>query len=174
MPALKITIRLATLQDAETIAKLSRETFYDTFAEYNTKDDIDLFMNEQFTEESLMDEVGISSNIFLLAYSGDELAGYAKLREGKSPIELKEFKAMEIARIYASRDKIGKGVGMNLMQRSIEIAKQKNKNLIWLAVWEKNQRAFNFYTKWGFERFGTQIFVLGTDLQKDWLMRKTL
>jgi ribosomal protein S18 acetylase RimI-like enzyme len=60
------------------------------------------------------------------------------------------------------------------MEKSIDFAKQKRKQIIWLGVWEKNQRAIDFYHKWGFENFGEQIFLLGTDLQTDLLMKKEL
>jgi ribosomal protein S18 acetylase RimI-like enzyme len=79
---------------------------------------------------------------------------------------------MEIARIYAMKQMIGKGAGKILMQSSIDIAKEKNKAVIWLGVWEKNQRAIDFYTKWGFEKFDETDFLLGSDVQRDWLMRK--
>jgi ribosomal protein S18 acetylase RimI-like enzyme len=81
---------------------------------------------------------------------------------------------MEVARLYAMKHLIGKGAGKVLMQSGIEIAKEKNKEMIWLGVWEKNQRAIDFYTKWGFEKFDEADFLLGNDVQKDWLMRKHL
>ncbi|MEJ7740757.1 MAG: GNAT family N-acetyltransferase [Chitinophagaceae bacterium] len=174
MTAEQITLRLATTRDAETIAAISRKTFYDTFAEFNTAEDIRIFLNEQFTKESLIKEVGVRYNTFFLAYQGHDVAGYVKLRDHLIPRELKGEQAMEIARIYATHEMIGKGVGKKLMQHSIEVSKQRNKQVIWLAVWEKNERAMEFYTKWGFEIFSKQIFILGTDLQKDWLMKKRL
>ena len=44
----------AAKKDAELIADISRQTFYDTFAEHNTKEDMDKFMSEQFTRGRLM------------------------------------------------------------------------------------------------------------------------
>ena len=170
----EISIRLADKQDAEIIADLSRKTFSETFAPFNTLKDMDIFLKEQFTKASLMSEVGVSFNTFFLAYAGEELAGYIKLRERENPKELNGLKSLEIARIYATASMVGKGVGSKMMQHSIDIAHQKQKQVIWLAVWEKNHRALEFYSKWGFEIFGKQVFVLGTDLQKDWLMKKTL
>lgn len=64
MTAEQITLRLATTRDAETIAAISRKTFYDTFAEFNTAEDIRIFLNEQFTKESLIKEVGVRYNTF--------------------------------------------------------------------------------------------------------------
>ena len=170
----EITMRLATIADAETIAEFSRRTFYETFAPHNTTDDMELFMNEQFTRQLLIEEVGVPSNIFFLAYAGAELAGYIKLRDGINPKELNGFGALEIARIYAAIEMIGKGVGNVLMQQAINIAQEKNKEFVWLAVWKKNNRAIDFYTRWGFKKFGQQVFLLGRDVQKDWLMKKAL
>lgn len=169
-----ITVRLATKHDAGLIADMSRQTFYDTFASQNTKEDMDKFMNEQFTREALMEEVGAENNIFLLAYDEEQPVGYVRIRENNNPPSLGTSNAIEIARIYAATTAIGKGIGRTLMQKCIEIAKARNRELVWLGVWEKNQRAIDFYIKWGFEKFADHDFVLGNDVQKDWLMKKKL
>ena len=169
-----ITIRFATKHDAKLIADMSRQTFYDTFASQNTKEDMDKFMNEQFTREALMEEVGTENNIFLLAYDEEKPVGYARIRENNNPPSLGTSNAIEIARIYAATHAIGKGIGKMLMQKCIEIAKAGNREVVWLGVWEKNKRAIDFYIKWGFEKFADHDFVLGNDVQKDWLMKRTL
>lgn len=170
----QVEIRPATYEDAEIIADLSRSTFYDTFSEHNSSKNMELFLKEQFTRTRLVSEVGAKGNTFFLAYFGGELAGYVKLREGEPPKHLKGLKALEIARIYVVKTFIGHGVGRQLMQVSLDVGREKNLDVAWLAVWEHNPRAFNFYKQWGFDIFGTQIFLLGYDLQKDWLMKKLL
>ena len=169
-----VFIRYATEKDAELIADISRQTFYDTFSAVNTKENMDKFMIEKFTKENLMAEVGAPGNIFLLAYNNDEIVGYARLRENNNPKKLNGLSTLEIARIYATKNAIGKGVGKALMEKSISIAKEKGKQLIWLGVWKENQSAINFYTKWGFKIFDEHDFILGNDVQKDWLMKKTI
>ena len=169
-----ITIRLATPADAALVADLSRQTFYDAFAADNTPEDIEKFMNEQFTREKLMAEVTDPASIFLLAMMGDEVAGYARIREAPNPPELGDAAAIEIARIYAVTTTIGKGVGSALMQHCLTIAQEKQKKVVWLGVWEHNRRAIDFYTKWGFRKFGDHVFVVGNDPQTDWLMKKEL
>ncbi len=171
---MNLTVRYATNRDAGLIADISRQTFYETFAVDNRKEDMDKFLSEQFTKGKLMMEVGSPENIFLLAHNGDEVAGYAKLRDAKQPEKLNNLKAIEIARIYAMTNMIRKGVGNLLMQTSISIAKEKGKEIIWLGVWEKNIRAIEFYRKCGFEKFDVSDFLLGDDVQCDWLMKKTL
>jgi ribosomal protein S18 acetylase RimI-like enzyme len=170
----EIIIKEATAGDAALIADLSRRTFYDSFAAYNTVEDMDKFMNEQFSREKLMAEVGAPGNIFLLAYCNGEVAGYVRLKELPDITMPANVPAIEISRIYAVETSIGKGVGSALMQYCIDLARRRNKQVIWLGVWEKNQRAIDFYKKWGFERFGEHEFVLGTDVQTDWLMKKPL
>ena len=171
---MNLTIREATKDDAILIADLSQQTFYETFAADNTKEDMELFLTKQFTKGKLILEVGASENTFLLAYYNDEVAGYVKLRESRPPKSLGNESALEIARIYSMKHLIGKGVGKTLMQASIETARQKGKALVWLGVWEKNKRAINFYTQWGFEKFDETFFLLGDDMQKDWLMKKNV
>jgi diamine N-acetyltransferase len=169
-----ITIRIATINDAELIADISRQTFHDTFASHNTKENMDKFMNETFSKEILIKEVGTPDNIFLLAYNEEEPVGYVRMRENNNPPELGNINAIEIARIYATSNSIGKGVGKALMQKCIEIAIEKKAAAVWLGVWQENHRAIDFYTKWGFEKFSTHVFILGDDPQTDWLMKKSL
>lgn len=171
---MSIEIRLAEKNEAAIIADMSRQTFYDTFASENSVADMDKFMSETFTKEALMKEVGANGNIFFLAFDGELPVGYARMRESVNPPGIEEKKSMEIARIYALQSYIGKGVGSALMKKCIDQACELNKEIIWLGVWEKNQKAIHFYRKWGFEKFGTHIFILGDDPQTDWLMKKEL
>ena len=171
---MSFSIRTATKEDATLVADLSRQTFYDTFAPENSKADMDKFMNQQFTRGKLMLEVGSSDNTFLLAYYEKEIAGYVKLRESRPPKSLQYDKALEIARLYAVTSLIGKGVGSYLMQVSLDVAREKGKQAVWLGVWEKNARAISFYTKWGFQKFDDTYFLLGDDMQRDWLLYKAV
>jgi diamine N-acetyltransferase len=188
-----VDIRLATNDDAALIADLSRRTFYETFSPFNTKEDIDKFMEEQFSTRQLIEEVGLPgnsfllaycndepvgyvrlSNTFLLAYCNDEPVGYVRLRENNNPPELAGLQTLEVARIYVEQRMIGKGIGKTLMQHAINVAHKKAKHYVWLGVWEKNFAAIDFYRAWGFKKFGTHSFILGNDVQTDWLMIKKI
>lgn len=167
-----IHIRYATPEDAKLIADLSHQTFYEAFAAQNTKENMEKFLSQQFTKGKLILEVGAPGNTFLLAYQGQEAVGYTKLRENTEPKSLGITPAFEIARLYVVEQMIGKGVGKLLMQTIFDIARQRNIPAVWLSVWEKNKRALNFYNYWGFEKFDETLFVLGDDIQNDWLMKK--
>jgi diamine N-acetyltransferase len=167
-----LVIREATVEDALLIADISHQTFYETFAPYNNTENMDKFLNQQFTRGKLMLEVGAKKNTFLLAYNANDIAGYVKIRDERIPPGLGKVNALEVARLYAMKNQIGKGVGSVLMQSCIDIAKERNKEWLWLGVWEKNERAIEFYKKWGFEKFDETDFLLGDDIQRDWLMKR--
>jgi len=169
-----VSIRYATRLDAALIADMSRQTFLETFAPLNSRENMDQFMHEQFSREQLLAEVADPGNIFVLAYDQDEPAGYAKMREGEKFPHFEGKPSMEIARIYAATAYLGKGIGSALMQSCIDRAREAAKLVIWLGVWEKNRRAIGFYSKWGFQQFSTHVFMLGNDPQTDWLMKKEL
>ena len=167
-------IQTATADDASLIAIISRETFYDSFANQNTVADMQLFLDTQFTEEQLMAEVLDPLNIYFIAFVDNHPAGYFKMRPG-AHIQIKTTDpSIEICRFYARKNNIGKGVGKALMQHALTYASNQDYKKVWLGVWEKNARAIAFYQAFGFSKFGEHDFLLGTDLQRDWLMEKVV
>jgi ribosomal protein S18 acetylase RimI-like enzyme len=170
-----LRISIGGRADAELIADLSRRTFCDTFGPHNTPENMDQFLKTQFTREQLTEQVGAPRNSFLLAHLNGRVAGYARLYEGTElPPAIAGSKAIEISRLYAEQDVIGKGVGKALMQACIDLARQKGMDWIWLGVWEHNHPAIAFYEKMGFGIFDRHIFLLGQDVQYDWWMRRRL
>jgi GNAT superfamily N-acetyltransferase len=170
-----IMMRIAGVEDAALIADLSRKTFYESFGALNTEENMRIFLEQQFTREMQMAEVGAPGRTFILAYVAGEPAGYASLRAStEKPAGLTGKKAIEIVQLYAEQCMIGKGVGPALMQACVDLAREQGYEWVWLGVWEHNHRARAFYTKWGFERFGEHVFIVGLDAQTDWWMRKKL
>ena len=154
-----LTVQVATAGDAGLIADLSRRTFYETFASHNTKEDMELFMNEQFTKEQLEQEVLNSPDLFALLYHAEIPIGYLRLRLTHTPPELEPTNALEIARIYVLEEWKGKGSGTRMMQYVHTFAAQHGFDVIWLGVWEKNEPAIRFYPKWGFKQFIKHDFL---------------
>jgi ribosomal protein S18 acetylase RimI-like enzyme len=173
-----ISITRASREDGDLIASLSRRTFYDAFARFNTAENMDKFMNSHYNPESLSAETADPENIFLLAWLEDICVGYIKLRESENESEKPEgltgIAVIEILRLYTEQKTIGKGIGKALMESALNIAREKNKKAVWLGVWEHNARAIAFYRKFGFQIFGEHIFMLGDDPQTDLLMKKEI
>jgi ribosomal protein S18 acetylase RimI-like enzyme len=132
---------------------------------------MEIFLSKNFSKEVVARELKDDKTNFVLAYLKKEIVGYAKLCESEPPRDLGKENSVEISRFYAVKSKIGSGVGKELMHHCIELAKTKGKDVLWLCVWSQNQRAIQFYRKFGFEKFGDHTFMLGNDAQDDWLMK---
>jgi len=167
-------IEWATAEDAALLATFGAKAFRDTFGEANTAEDMDQYVAANFTPEKLHEELTDPSSVFLTVYDGTTLVGYVKLRTGHEPTELASQRAIEIERIYADAAYLGKRVGLTLMDAAMHHARLNKYETLWLGVWEHNIKARAFYEKFGFETFGSHIFMLGTDAQTDLLMKKSL
>jgi ribosomal protein S18 acetylase RimI-like enzyme len=129
------------------------------------------YLESAFSPHKQADELTDPLNTFLLAEAGETVVGYARLHLGSPLSAITGAHPIEIARFYADKAWIGRGVGPALMQACLELARQKGCDTVWLDVWERNPRAIAFYRKWGFEVVGEQTFQLGSDLQHDLLMQ---
>lgn len=169
-----VQIRKANIEDATQLSLLSIQTFTESFAEYNTPENLELFLAATYNIPTLRNEIEDPQVSFFLAYVHDDLHGYAKIIEPLEDSTIAAASEIELARIYILKASKQIGIGSALLQRVIAFAKEKNYTAIWLGVWEYNPSAIAFYKKWGFEKYGEHIFMLGTDQQNDWLMRKML
>ena len=169
-----ISIVKAELHDIEKLQKIGRQTFFETFSESNSEENMQKYLDEGFSIEKLTTELTDTNAEFYFAVLDEEVIGYLKLNFGDSQTELKDNKALEIERIYVSKEFHGKSVGQLLYDKAIEVAEQKNADYVWLGVWEENPRAISFYKKNGFVEFDKHIFKLGNDEQIDIMMKLNL
>lgn len=169
-----LQVKIATINDAKVISEISKQTFYEAFQLQNTKADMDLFLASNFSVADTEKELAKPYNTFYLVFDNDILCAYAKVVDVDNPSELPDYQTLRLSRIYVLDAFIGKGIGKLLMQTCLEKAQSLSKTHIWLGVWEQNIKAIEFYKRFGFEQFGTEIFVLGTDPQTDLLMQKVL
>jgi ribosomal protein S18 acetylase RimI-like enzyme len=162
----------ANASHASLLAKLALDTFCESFEKVNNPDDFKAYTSAAFNEAQIGKEINEPNSLYILAYADSELAGFARVRNND---EVKDFfpgkKTIELQRIYALDKFIGKGVGKALMNYSIELGKKQGAEILWLGVWEHNERAQNFYNKLGFKRFSSHVFMLGKDPQTDILMK---
>jgi ribosomal protein S18 acetylase RimI-like enzyme len=168
----RIVIRKASPGDNVLLAELGARTFQDTFGPANTAEDMADYVSRSFSPSQQQAELSDPSTVFLIAQAGEEVVGYARLRQGPAPAQVRASMGVEIVRLYAIQERIGRGVGHALMQACLDRADGQGNDVIWLDVWEHNGRARAFYRKWGFEDMGTQPFQLGNDLQNDILMAR--
>lgn len=163
-------IRIATPEDAASIADLAARTFLDYFGAANEPGHIQQYLQEAFSLTQIEKELTGHNATFLVACHKDAHIGYAKLREGTAPACVKGSKPIQLERIYVDRAYLGKGAGAMLMDTAASKAKELDRETLWLGVWDKNLRAQNFYRKYGFAGVGSKVFMVGPDRQTDVVM----
>lgn len=169
--AMNYTIKQATTDDIPALQALSRQTFSDAFAWYNTEADMQYYLEHNLSTAQLTKELKAPDTLFFLTWDGDKAIGYSKLALNTVPDGTTGM-ALEIARLYVLEAYHGSGVGQQLFQHALGKAKEVAATTLWLGVWELNPRAIRFYEKNGMLPFGTQTFQLGNDLQRDITMKR--
>ena len=168
------TIRAITLNDLKALQSISKQTFTETFASSNTKENMDKYLEEALSLEKLTEELNNPNSLFYFIEDNNTPIGYLKLNMGASQTELNDNSALEIERIYVTQAYQGKKVGQQLYEKAIQVAKEKGVEYIWLGVWEENHKAIQFYTKNGFTAFDKHIFTLGDEEQTDIMMKLSI
>jgi ribosomal protein S18 acetylase RimI-like enzyme len=169
-----LKIRKMSVLNVAVLREIGVQTFVETFASYNTPENMQNYIDSSFSIEHLKKELNEPNSEFYVAMINDEVCGYLKINFAAAQTEINDKNSLEIERIYVLTQFQGKQIGQALFQKAKEVAHKANANYIWLGVWEKNTNALNFYKKNGFVEFDKHIFKLGDDLQTDILMRLNL
>ncbi len=167
-----VKIRKAQPQDNILLAEIGARMFTDTFASDNSAEDMAAYLAKSFSPEKQAAELAEPGTIFLLAELEDKTVGYARLKTGSIPDCIHGQKPLELVRLYASKEWIGRGIGAALMEACIQQAISDGHDVLWLDVWERNTSAIAFYSRWGFRVVGEQNFELGNEIQNDLVMEK--
>lgn len=171
---LDVMVRRAGPDDANLLTELGARTFLDTFAADNTGENMDAYLASNFNVAQQTAELAHPASTFLIAEVDGVAAGYAKLQAGEPAEGIEGGKTIELVRLYASREFLGRGVGQALMRACLDEARRTGHETIWLGVWERNARAQAFYCKWDFRAVGEHVFQLGSDQQRDILMKRPI
>lgn len=167
-----IKILRAAKEHATILSHISVKTFYETYGNYNTADDMKNYTEKHFGVQQISEEICSGEKQYFMAYFNSLFAGYAVLKNWEKEREQKSI--AEVARIYVLNEFKGKNIGSKLIAQCISTAKQDGYKTIQLGVWQENKQAIHFYEKMGFRITGEQTFLLGEDLQQDWIMSRKL
>ncbi len=167
-------IRKANISDAKRLSQIAEETFRITFSAMNTASNMNAHCARSYSEAIQSAEISDPDRMTLLCENQGKLIGFAQLRWGDAPDCVSAKLPGEIQRLYVVYKWHGKGIAQELMNACIDEMKQRGSDVIWLGVWEKNPRAISFYKKFGFVAAGDHVFPLGSDPQRDIVMRKTI
>ncbi len=169
-----LSITTCTPNDWQALQAIARTTFIETYQNKNEDANFQKYISEEFSDEKIQGEFNHSHSCFFLVKYEEKNIGYLKLNELDAQSEDMGNDAFELERIYLKKEFLGKGIGRKMIEKAEEVARTKNKKMLWLGVWVKNKAAIEFYKKIGFVKFGTHTFTVGNDDQEDFLFRKNI
>ena len=167
-------IRRAVPDDAQLLSTLSAVTFFDTFNGTCTDEDIQGFIKTCFNKEQVFKELQDANDFYFIAFIDKEAVGYIRLKEEVSDVEvINKHRGIELKRIYVLKEYHSQKIGAQLMNFALDFAAEKKYELLWLGVWEHNEKAKAFYKKFGFEDTRAEHpFPIGNTPQTDnWLIK---
>lgn len=170
----EITIRKVKPEEAAELAQFSADLFSETFSEFNDPLDMKQYLAESFNVEKIQLELAEPNTFCFYAVKNSIPIGCVKIILHKIHASFTGIKTAEVSRLYVCKEYHNQKIGAALMQFAINFSLEKQAEKLWLGVWEHNQKAIDFYHKWGFTKVGILQFKLGNDLQQDWLMEKNL
>ena len=171
---MQIVIRHATAADALPLSRLATKIYRETFEHTCDPNDLAAFLASAYNESKQRAEIASPDMVTLLVECDGQPGAYAQLKFREAPACVTGPAPMEISRFYVDHAFHGHGVAHRLMKEIDDIARARGIRTMWLGVWERNDRAQAFYRKYGFERVGEQSFVVGTDVQTDWVVERRL
>ncbi|KAL6924195.1 hypothetical protein ACHAPO_003414 [Fusarium lateritium] len=171
-----VGIRLATLSDASHISELGARVFSVTFGHSVEPHELAAFLEESYTTEAITNDINSpDKDVIVATNSDDELVGFAYLTRGSTEPCVEDLDmTVELQRIYVDLDLHGTGVG-KVLEKTIEsMARDQGFKHLWLGVWEENPRAIKAYEKWGYKQVGDHDFTIGSVVQRDHILVKSL
>jgi len=110
--------------------------------------------------------------IMFVAEMADQICGYVLVLRSSPHPQIQGGAPAELRKLYVAPAHHGRRVADELMSQALASLERDRQIAVWLSVFSENPRAIAFYKKWGFRIVGTQLFLVGADPQRDFLMRR--
>ena len=167
MPPPEVALRPARPEDATTLAAFAAQAFTDTYRGLDDEQEIADYVAEHFTPDVMAGVIGDPACTTLLAWAGEQLAGYAVMRDKPAPGCVTTPAPLQLWRLYLGQGFIGQGLGARLMAAVHAQARRLDARTLWLGVYDRNVRAVEFYQRFGFAQVGTSEFLFGGRVYSD-------
>lgn len=155
-----IDVRIPTLKDAFTLAKLGERTFIESHGTSASAVDINDYVSKRFSIAEFEKELSDSNSVYRLIYYNNQLAGYSKIIYNSPNPSITENNVCKMERLYILKEFYNKNIGKYLFDYNVALAKTNNQLGMWLYVWTENKRALAFYEKQGFKNIGSTYFKI--------------
>ncbi len=162
-----ISIRKATFDDIRIIQQIAHITWYPTFEEILSEEQIGFMLEMMYSTGSLTEQIQSKKHNFYLAEENNIALGFISVE-----FHYQKQSTAKIHKIYILPSAQGKGVGKLLMQKAESLAKESNQNTISLNV-NRFNKALNFYENLGYKIVKSEDIDIGNGyLMEDFVLEK--
>lgn len=186
---MQLSIRRATLSDAEALAGLAALTFPLACPPSTPATEIAAFIAQNLTPGTFAQYLADPHRILFVAEeqgapasapqpATGRLLAYTMLVDAPPAAAdvaavVNGVDAVEFSKCYAHPETHGTGVASAIMAASLAWIAEHGQRQTWLGVNSENERAQKFYRKHGFAVAGTRRFRVGTRTEHDFVMMRS-
>ena len=153
-------VRPARPDEAGALARLAAVTLRAAFERDIPAAHLEPYLASSFTPAKAAAELSDPLVRLLVVEEAGEVGGYAKLHAGPCPASVKAVQPIELVRMYLLPEWYGRGAGHTLMTDVLGEARALAGDVLWLKVWDRNDRARRFYARRGFMDVGETSLAL--------------
>ncbi|CDH55789.1 hypothetical protein RO3G_10986 [Lichtheimia corymbifera JMRC:FSU:9682] len=165
---------------AKILSELGARLFADTFANDNTPENLELYLDANYRPDIQTKELNDPAMTAYMAFDpeSNQPVAYCQLRQTKHVyydfVGDSEDDAIELQRLYVDKQWAGMGLGKRLLAECVATATKMGKKIMWLCVSDYNPNAIKFYEKQGFRKVGVRNVMLGNKPETDHIMSMSL
>ena len=166
-------LRACTAADAALVSLVASAAFLEAFAGVLDAPDILHHCLQNNSEAAFRTYLERSSTRCVVAEAepGNAPIGYMLTCEPDLPLDLSPTD-YELRRIYLLHRFQGQGVGRDLIEAAMNVARTLGRTRLLLGVYGKNHNAIRFYEAMGFAQVGERYFSVGSQTHHDAVMAR--
>lgn len=142
-------IKTCSEKDINDLLFVAKTSYQDHYT-YLWDDEGENYIKANFNSNQLLQELANPNTQFYLLYFQEKLVGFLKLNLDSEVNNYSPIEALELERIYFIKEATGKGLGKMVLEFVIDLAKKRNKSIVWLKAMNSSQ-SVKFYEKNQFE-----------------------
>lgn len=173
-PDTQALIRVATIADAATLAKLGATTFVETFGLMYQAEDLATFLTSSRAEEVYAKLLSDPHVRVELAFLNEmpEPVGYIVVGPCKLPVDNLEAAAGEVRELYVLAKQQKHKIGTQLMGRALQWLESQCRAPLYVGVYCENIGAQRLYGRFGFKKFGEYNFPVGKHIDREFILKR--
>lgn len=162
--------RPATVEDAPALARLGADSFTAAFGHLYRPEDLAAFLAEVHDPQAVAGEIAGEECTHRLVEHEGELVAFCKLRHPSHYAQHSTARdPIELGQLYALPQHTGAGIGAQLMDWALGVARTRGHDAVLLSVYSENFGAQRFYQRYGFGKIADITFRVGEHLDPEYL-----